>query len=645
MASVVSVTVRVRDATREGLRRVQNSINGLNRGILHSLGDVFQDGIGQAIARGLHAAASNPYVAAGMVTLIAALTLQLGTALGGAITLAFGGAFVALGVMSAVQSKKVQKNWEQALKSMKKDFAGAGEPLIPVVNKAIDKLEELSKKFAPQFKKAMEESAPYLNRFIDHLSSGIEKFGQTGFKPMMDGFNRLLEAMDWEGFFERLGRAFGHLGETVGNNAADVAAVMDTLLNMLPRAIELLADMTDAWARIRPFVSEVWELISTLLEPAVVALGVAFGVIADIFDVLAGPLGLLNRMFTTLMEEAIKPLGRELRDVLAPIWNGMIEGFKTGWTILEVGLLPVLRDLWEIIKSTGRALIDMFLPGFSELDAKSKMAGTSLKEWIIDKMTALSNWLTEHRDDIQIWAQRIAAGVIFAAGFIKALIEGLMELWGWITRAWDLIVRVFGQEGILGMMTAVMDLWYWVYRVWQIALALVGINSVMTAVLWVQNLWNWVKRDFSASVTFRAPTIPGIIRMVQDLWNWVSRNWSRVVNFHFSMSGAVDSIRGLLGRAHGGVVGHVGTAATGGVRNGMTLVGEHGPELVDLAPGSHVRSNPDTRRLLSNGAYNQGTPMIVFQSSGRRVDDILLEILREAIHQRGGDPVTVLGGR
>ena len=34
----------------------------------------------------------------------------------------------------------------------------------------------------------------------------------------------------------------------------------------------------------------------------------------------------------------------------------------------------------------------------------------------------------------------------------------------------------------------------------------------------------------------------------------------------------------------------------------------------------------------------------MFKSSGRRVDDLLLEILREAIHQRGGDPVAVLGG-
>lgn len=89
--------------------------------------------------------------------------------------------------------------------------------------------------------------------------------------------------------------------------------------------------------------------------------------------------------------------------------------------------------------------------------------------------------------------------------------------------------------------------------------------------------------------------------------------------------------------------GGISAAATGGVRSNMTLVGEQGPELVNLAPGSHVRSNPDTRRMLG-GDGGGGASQFVFKSSGRRVDDLLLEILREAIHQRGGDPVVVLGG-
>jgi hypothetical protein len=50
--------------------------------------------------------------------------------------------------------------------------------------------------------------------------------------------------------------------------------------------------------------------------------------------------------------------------------------------------------------------------------------------------------------------------------------------------------------------------------------------------------------------------------------------------------------------AHGGIVGH---AAEGGPRGGMTWVGEQGPELVSLAPGSTVHSAGDSKRIASSG--------------------------------------------
>lgn len=91
-------------------------------------------------------------------------------------------------------------------------------------------------------------------------------------------------------------------------------------------------------------------------------------------------------------------------------------------------------------------------------------------------------------------------------------------------------------------------------------------------------------------------------------------------------------------RAHGGAI---GAAATGGVRANMTLVGEQGPEIVSLAPGSHVRSNPDTRRMLAQGGGG-GVATILIDSAGSRMDDLLVEIIRKAARNRGGDdPFTI----
>lgn len=98
---------------------------------------------------------------------------------------------------------------------------------------------------------------------------------------------------------------------------------------------------------------------------------------------------------------------------------------------------------------------------------------------------------------------------------------------------------------------------------------------------------------------------------VTDLLALLGRFRDRYVTVHvganvsarasqFLGSSASDGSYGRGGYAHGGIV---GTAANGGLRSGMTLVGEHGPELVQLPPGSHVHSNPDSQRLVKNAKY------------------------------------------
>ena len=62
-------------------------------------------------------------------------------------------------------------------------------------------------------------------------------------------------------------------------------------------------------------------------------------------------------------------------------------------------------------------------------------------------------------------------------------------------------------------------------------------------------------------------------------------------------SGNVAALRGIpTARASGGII---GSAATGGARGNLTMVGEQGRELVSLPSGSMVHSNPDTERMLA----------------------------------------------
>ncbi|MFD5564532.1 phage tail tape measure protein [Kitasatospora griseola] len=92
-------------------------------------------------------------------------------------------------------------------------------------------------------------------------------------------------------------------------------------------------------------------------------------------------------------------------------------------------------------------------------------------------------------------------------------------------------------------------------------------------------------------------------------------------------------------RAMGGVV---GSAATGGQRSGLTWVGEQGPELVRLAPGSTVIPSGQSRTMAA--ATTQQAPQPVqLEWVGGNAGDEFMTWLRKNIRVRGGSVQAVLG--
>jgi AraC-like DNA-binding protein len=84
--------------------------------------------------------------------------------------------------------------------------------------------------------------------------------------------------------------------------------------------------------------------------------------------------------------------------------------------------------------------------------------------------------------------------------------------------------------------------------------------------------------------------------------------------------------------------------ATGGPTSGWALVGERGPELVRLPGGSSVIPNGQSMSMM--GGMQQPQPVVLeLRSSGNKLDDLLLEILRRAVRVRGGDVQVVVGRR
>ncbi len=244
----VRVRVRINESGESdsqimrGIRRALGPAEGMVSGML-------QDGVGQGLLDGFRNAAKNPAVLAAFGMVIETTISLLAAAMAGAMVLAFGGAFVALGVILAIQNQKVGHAWNVTIKGIKKQWAEASHALDPMVMHAIGLIEKLSGSFLPHWKSAMEQASGPLQSFLDKVAEGITDFGKRAFAPMMDGFDALLLAFGpaFDDFMQGLGDAFGALGRTVFTHSGEIAMALKGVLGLITALVDVINFFAQAW--------------------------------------------------------------------------------------------------------------------------------------------------------------------------------------------------------------------------------------------------------------------------------------------------------------------------------------------------------------------------------------------------------------
>lgn len=163
------------------------------------------------------------------------------------------------------------------------------------------------------------------------------------------------------------------------------------------------------------------------------------------------------------------------------------------------------------------------------------------------------------------------------------------------------------------------------------------------------------KSAASAGATTADAVYGGAIKAQAAYVSMLAKSQDRLEKAMANLAKVMEkAISKAIGRkAAGGIV---GGAASGGVRGGMTWVGEQGPELLDLPAGARVWSSPDSRRMASApwasmlttrhgrpsyprqaAAGGRREPIeLVIRSGGSKMDDLLVEVIRKAVHHRGG---------
>lgn len=302
------------------------------------------------------------------------------------------------------------------------------------------------------------------------------------------------------------------------------------------------------------------------------------------------------------------PILREAFDVVAPHLQTFIDNLADALRKLKPAIVPIVEAFGTILDALGPELVTFF--------------------------EELSDALQDLAEEFK--KQETAENFAMVVGLLLRIIPPAIKVLGLLAQAFNWQVR-----NAKSAVAAIKDLINWIRSIPNktVRLAQRGANAVVGAARRVREFLNRIVGKKNVDIAIRGVT--SAIKRIGDLISKIRSLVGKTVNIGVNFfKGAGSAIGNFLGFAHGGIVG----AAGGGARSNLTLVGENGPEIVDLAPGSRVRSNADSRRLMSSGGSGSGGLMhITLQIGDRRLGELLIDPIRNAVTTRGGNVQAVLG--
>lgn len=319
------------------------------------------------------------------------------------------------------------------------------------------------------------------------------------------------------------------------------------------------------------FMELVGEFTSNLIGPLV-------GAFNDWFESMGGPEGVIK---------SIKETMENLAPWLPVIAGALIGGLIPAFVALGVSIWTALAPLLPFI-AAGAALgfgVKLLIDHFGGLDGVMKKLQPA-----IQVMTDL--WQKYLQPALmEVWKV-----------FQERLLPALKNLWEQISPILLPVLKTLGI--VLGAIV--------------FAQIMIFVEGLRLAIGWISNIINWVAnaikwlKDFVGSIGRIAGDIGGAIAGV---YNAIVTPFQKAFDFITGIPGRIVNTIGNVGQLLRdklgdwdipGPLGKVRDVIPGfaeGVRNfegGWAMVGEQGPELVNLPKGSDVFTNSDTMAMLRN---------------------------------------------
>lgn len=389
--------------------------------------------------------------------------------------------------------------------------------------------------------------------------------------------------------------------------AAIGQALIDGLIAGLAGIIDILHIFSDfGLAAIDIFINFVTTAVQKFLDMGVRLVATVTDFTAQVFSLFGVSrddlIGIITDLYTSVTTTWAN-LKTDVMNIAGILWTGLVG--TAGWiTKLFNDTSQFFTDLWNAITGNGGS--------FTQL--KADIIQLALDVW--DGLVGSAGWITKlYNAGLQLFTD-LKDGITGPSGLFTILKNDLATLGQDI---WE------GMVGTTGFLTKlVTDFPAKVIQFIEVARAV-----LQSFALWISDAVNGLAADMIQGGEdlghhlLHAMT-EFISQHINQLTDWVSDH------LHHFIDNLINSVTGQ-GSGGSGPPPPSLASGTRNARGGLTLVGEHGPELVMLPRAAQVFSSLDTRLMMGR---------MVDQVAGRMVNRLSTALAKSAMQMGSTRPVT-----
>jgi phage-related minor tail protein len=420
----------------------------------------------------------------------------------------------------------------------------------------------------------------------------------------------------------KLNKALGDLKTALEPLMSVIASVVGAIASWMSANPQLSATITAIVGAVGIFSGALMALAPILysIQTALPIITKMLPLLGNAFKAMTGPIGLAITALTLLVPVIIENW-EPIKDFFAKLWDGIKQVFET--TINAVA--SFLSSSWETIKNVTSTVWNGIKDFFSQ-------SWNAIKQVFETTINGVSSFLTNAWNTISSTAKTVWNGIV-----------------SFFTSTWNTIKTTF-QTVLTTVSNLVQTIWNGIKNttsnvfntikntissVWNGIKSAVNsaINAVKNVVssIWsaikntTSNVWNSIKNFVMNPVDAIKNAVPAAF---ESMKNKIASVWEKVKGvIKAPLNAIISTINSFISRLNGlkipdwvpGVGGKginipkipMLARGTNFFKGGYAIVGEQGPELVQLPTGAKVYSNGQTQDMLSNQTIITGNTFVV----------------------------------